>query len=742
MSHWAEVRGLGAPRRRRAFGALAAAFLLVAVAAPAAPALSDASAPPDASAAPAPPVAPASTASASSAPLTVPALTNWTPGEGDGFTFTRATRLVVGARDTAARRTAVTLADDLLAEGRGTVPVVSSTGGTDRPGDIVLATAPERGVPERAASESAASKSVVPERAVSERAGTLGREGYELRVTDRVRISAATATGAFYGTRTLLQLLRAADGATTPSAAPTSGPTSAPSGAPSTAPGTAPGIARPAVGVIPAGRTVDVPAYPERGVGVCACYIHITPEWLENLVRDMAYLKLNQLLLELKVKSDRHPEANTWGYYTKDEIRRLVALGEKYHVTIVPEINSPGHMDPWIKDRPDLQLTDSDGVPQPSRLDVTSPAALSYYTSLMDEYAEVFTAPVWHMGADEYMLGSDFAKYPHVLEYARRTYGPDATPQDAFIDFVNRVHAYAERNGKRLRIWNDGLTGDNTVPVAAGTTVEHWLSVPTRPGELVAQGHPVMNAAYSLYLVRGGFHMNTRSLYEQRWDPRVFEGERLTSTEGITGAKISLWPDNGRGETENEVAASMFLPLRFIAQTTWGAPRPDPDYDGFAARARAVGEAPGASDLARVPVADGTYTLRDAAGRLPAGNWRIARTADGYATLTDAATGRCAETRSGRLTLNTPLEPGSPVTWETCSAGNTLQRWQLTTVPGGYRLTNAITRMAVHVDGSGRLLQYPPDQRAPAVWTIKRATTTAEGRGSEPRGPGNRAAAR
>lgn len=54
-------------------------------------------------------------------------------------------------------------------------------------------------------------------------------------------------------------------------------------------------------------------------------------------------LLLNQLLLELKVRSDAHPEANTWGYYTKDEIRRLVALGDRYHVDIIPEINSPGH---------------------------------------------------------------------------------------------------------------------------------------------------------------------------------------------------------------------------------------------------------------------------------------------------------------------------------------------------------------------------------------------------------------
>jgi hexosaminidase len=519
----------------------------------------------------------------------------------------------------------------------------------------------------------------------------LGAEGYELRAGRRLSVTGATETGAFYGTRTVLQLLAQGDR-------------------------------------LPAGRTVDVPEYEERGVGVCACYVHITTAWLENLVRDMAYNKLNQLLLELKVKSDAHPEANTWGYYTKDEIRRLVALGEKYHVTIVPEINSPGHMDPWIENRPDLQLTDSDGNKQPSRLDVTQPAAFDYYTSLIDEYAEVFKADAWHMGADEYMLGSDFAKYPQVLEYARAKYGPNAAPQDAFIDFVNRVHAYAAGKGKKLRIWNDGLTGDNTVPVTAGTTVEHWLNVATKPSRLVAQGYPLMNAAYALYLVRGGFHTDTKALYDQSWDPRAFEGEKLASREGITGAKISLWPDNGRGETENEVALDTDPALRHVAQATWGSPHPDATYARFTARAAAVGHAPGWRDLTRVPVADGTYTFRaaqDRAGaqdraavedRVGAFEAEVKRTPDGYVTLKTA--NGCLEVRGGKLTLNVPLQPGVEVTREACDRANTLQRWQLVPARGGYRLVNAITQMAVRVAADGRLVQYPPDQQPPAVWTL------------------------
>ncbi|MET7542523.1 family 20 glycosylhydrolase [Streptomyces sp. NPDC005507] len=619
-----------APRRRRhrLIGTVAA-FLLLAAPAPLA------------RAAPQDPV-----------PRTLPSLTNWTPGHGT-YSYNPGARLI--AHDTASRRVAATLADDLRAAGRGTVPV---TGGPSRTGDIVVDVEPSR-------------------------SGSLGAEGYELRAAQRLEITGAAEAGAFYGTRTLLQLLAQGD-------------------------------------QVPAGRTVDVPRYKERGVGVCACYVHISTDWMENLVRDMAYHKLNQLLVELKVKSDRHPEANTWGYYTRSEIRRLVALGEKYHVTIIPEINSPGHMDPWIENRPDLQLTDSDGKPQPSRLDITAPAAFDYYKSLIDEYGEEFPAKWWHMGADEYMLGSDFAKYPQIAAYAKKKYGQNATPQDAFIDFVNRVGEYAASKGKRLRIWNDGLTGANTVPVTAGTTVEHWLGVKEKPSELIAQGYPVMNSAYALYLIRGGFHTDTQKLYDEQWDPRSFEGEKLTSREGITGAKISLWPDNGRGETENEVAGAARLPLSHLAQATWGDPHPDATYAGFTARAEDVGTAPGQRDLTRPPVADGTYTLADTRHRTTEAGFELTRTPDGYLTLKSTETGNCLETRSGKLTLNVPLQPGSAVTQETCDAKNTLQRWQASRSGGGYALTNAITRMTLNATSDGHLAQNPPDQQTPTTWTLTR----------------------
>jgi hexosaminidase len=70
----------------------------------------------------------------------------------------------------------------------------------------------------------------------------------------------------------------------------------------------------------------------------------------------------------------------------------------------------------------------------------------------------------------------------------------------------------------------------------------------------------------------------------------VFEDVRLPPSPKITGAKITVWPDDGPAETEIEAE---FVPrLRFLAQSTWGpTTRPDPDLAVFTRRANTVGRA-------------------------------------------------------------------------------------------------------------------------------------------------------
>ncbi|WP_254395064.1 family 20 glycosylhydrolase [Streptomyces sp. AC512_CC834] len=613
---------------------------------------------------------PQAASDASAAPRVLPAPRTWDAAPGE-FRLGRHARIVLADADARTRADARRFARELR-ETTGRAPAVVAAHGDGRPGDIVL-------------------------RQDTSRKRELGTEGYRLESGDRLTVTGATSTGVFYGTRTALQLLREDRTA-------------------------------------PAGTTTDVPEYRERGVGVCACYTHVSMEWFERLMRDMAYQKLNQLWIEAKVKSDVDPESAFWGYYTKDEIRSLRALAERYHIELVPEINSPGHMDPYLENHPELQLKDKNGKASPPRLDITRPEAFAYYTSLVDEALEVWDTPTWHMGADEYMIGSAYPNYPQLQAYATEKFGAGATPDDVFVDFINQVNAHVRADGRTLRMWNDGLSGRNTVvPLDRNIAVEHWLGggETQKPSSLLAEGRPVMNSAYSLYLVRGGYTMNTRHLYESGWTPLRFEGETLVSRpENLTGAKISLWPDSAAAETENEVEAKAFMPLRFIAQATWGGPRPSATYAGFEELARGIGHAPGWANTDRTPLADGTYALvRDGERLAPTAReagatvgltsaddatWAVAATSDGYYSLRSAQTGLCLDANRGKRYLGAPLESGAELSQETCSAEKRTQRWQVTGRRGSVTLVNAVSQLGLTTRATdGTALQTAPDVTAP-----------------------------
>ncbi|WP_392672451.1 family 20 glycosylhydrolase [Streptomyces sp. LN785] len=585
----------------------------------------------------------AQTGSASSAPPEVlPTLRQWHGGQGE-FRLTDRARIVLsGVRDSRTAADAGRFAGELA--GKASV----SRSRAARSGDIVLRQDPSL-------------------------KGELGAEGYRLDIGDRLTVTAASSTGVFYGSRTVLQLLnddgRAARGSAT-----------------------------------------DVPAYRERGVGVCACYINVSTQWFERLMKDMASQKLNQLWIEAKVKSDTDPASAFWGYYTKAQVRTLVATARKYHIELVPEINSPGHMDPYLENHPELQLRDKNGVASPTRLDISRPEALAYYTSMVDEALKVWDSHSWHMGADEYMIGSSYPDYPQLQTAATAKFGAAATPDDLFTDFINQVDAHVKADGRSLRIWNDGLTGHNSVvPLNRDITVEHWLGGGSiqQPSSLLAEGRPVMNSAYSLYLIRGGFKMQTQKLYESGWTPLSFESGTLTEgAANLTGAKISLWPDSAAAETENEVEAEAFMPVRFLAQATWGGPKPSPTYAGFEALARKLGHAPGWANTDRAPLADGTYRLTagakvlapaaDAGVSLAGGgsaSWTLTATTDGYYTVRSTETGQCLDVVRGKKYLGAPLEVGAEISLGSCSATSRTQRWQLDTGAGATSLRNAFSQL-------------------------------------------------
>ncbi|KJY26949.1 beta-N-acetylhexosaminidase, partial [Streptomyces sp. NRRL S-495] len=467
---------------------------------------------------------------AAAPPQTVPALRQWTADSGS-YTFTTASRIVLdpvhGAR---LAEDAATFADDLgLLAGRH-VPVVVGTAGA---GDIALTLGDD----------------------------TLPAEGYRLTVAASATVRAGTTTGAFYGTRTLLQLLHQA-------------------------------------ATVPAGTAVDWPAKTERGLMIDQGRKYFTVDWVKQHIKELAYLKLNYFHFHLsdtygfRLESSTHPEIVSADHYSKQDIADLVALGRKYHITIVPEIDTPGHMNPILAAHPELALRNSSGVADPAFIDLSNPGAYTLIKDLINEYLPLFPAPYWHIGADEYV--DDYSRYPQLLAYARAHYGANATAKDTYYGFVNWSDALVRAAGKTTRMWNDGIkAGDGTVAPDPGILVEYWYDYGLTPQQLAAAGHRVANESWTpTYYVLGGAKPDTRWMYET-WTPDLFQGGRtLTDPTGNPGSLIHVWCDNPAAETEAQIAAGIMYPLRGLAQQTWGSPRPTAAYASFVPIAAAVGHNP------------------------------------------------------------------------------------------------------------------------------------------------------
>jgi len=487
-------------------------------------------------------------------PSTIPALRAWkgSPGE---FRLRRAPRIVVPRRDRRRlRSTARVFAADLARLTGRRIRVVTRRGARARRGDVKLL--------------------------LGSRDRRLGREGYRLRVGRSLAIRGRRATGVFYGTRTVLQLLRQS-------------PT------------------------VPRGRARDWPRYRDRGLMIDNGRKYFTPGWIESHIRELAYLKLNRLHLHFsdnqgfRIESRSHPEVVSGDRLTHAEVRRIVRVARRYHVTVVPELDMPGHMQAALSRHPELQLRDVAGRRAVDKLDVSLPASRRFARELIEEHAALFPAREWHGGADEYLFPqpeSAYALYPQLERYARDRYGPRATGKDAYLDFINWMDSLVRARGKRLRIWHDGLSG-GTVGVRPDVVVEWWSDhAGPRPRELLARGHRILNAGwFPTYYVEGPLGVSRpdmRTAYE-RWEPNEFCGpfvanETLQNPPDVVapdeprnlGSELHVWNDDPEAETEAEIELGIRPRLRVLAQKTWGSPRLTAAYADFLPIVDAVGRAP------------------------------------------------------------------------------------------------------------------------------------------------------
>ncbi len=419
----------------------------------------------------------------------------------------------------------------------------------------------------------------------------LGPEGYRLRVTDtRLSIDAADPAGAFYGVQTLCQLVPPP--ARTPSE-PAASSTSRPGD----------------TLTIPVVDIVDAPRFHWRGMHLDVSRHFFTAAEVERFINLLARFKMNVFhwhltddggwRIEIKkyprltqVGAWRRPTSEVWsefkldfpgpdvrplygGFYTQDEIRAVVAYAAARHVTVVPEIEMPGHCLPVLFAYPELKCDGAKRVPgRAYDATVMCPgreATFAFLEGVLDEVMQLFPSKVIHIGGDE-VDRSFWAACPNCQ---RRIHEEKlGGPAELQSYTIRRVEKYLNAHGRTLIGWDEILDGG----LAPNAQVMSWRGV---TGGIAAAkaGHPVvMSPTSHCYFDYSYDRISTEAVYA--YEPVPSE---LTAEEGklVLGAQGNVWtewmPDFARVET-------MILPrMVALAEVLW-SPKEGRSWGEFAHR--------------------------------------------------------------------------------------------------------------------------------------------------------------
>ncbi|GLU89226.1 family 20 glycosylhydrolase [Agromyces sp. NBRC 114283] len=487
-------------------------------------------------------------------PRIIPAPASFEQLDAEPFRLDDTSRvLVVGDAGTAPALLAAQLR---LATG-AEVPVVAGSEDEAGPADVLIAV------------EAGAAEASVP--------AAPAAEAYRLTTgADGARIEAASPAGAFWASRSLLQLL--------PAAILSSGEAAQAARTPEG------GWTAPAV------RIDDAPRFAYRGAMLDVARHFLPVGDVERYVDQLAMLKLNVLHLHLtddqgwRLQIDAWPEltgigASTstggdgGGFYTKDDFRRLVAYAAERHVTIVPEVDLPGHTNAALSAYPELNCDGVAPAPYegvevgfsslcaaPERAEATD----RFLADVTRELAELTPGPWIHLGGDESL----------------------ATSEADYLDLVRRMTSAGAATGKTIIGWHELGASPELPP---GTVGQYWDYATPREETgseadvrsfLDQGGRIVFSPADVAYLdmvypdapsfegreLGQDWADGDTSLAEAYgWDPAAIVPG--VGDDDILGVEAPIWTETMR--TLDEVEFMAFPRILAIAEIAWSPAAPD-----------------------------------------------------------------------------------------------------------------------------------------------------------------------
>ena len=414
-----------------------------------------------------------------------------------------------------------------------------------------------------------------------------GTEAYRLEITPKqVIITGATPAGVYYGVQTLRQLLP-------PDAFKSAAAQSY---------------------SLPCLKILDHPAFKWRGMMVDSCRHFLPVDAIKRFIDTMALYKFNTMHWHLtedqgwRIEIKKYPRLTQIGsvraespkpgnrnqgdgqqygpyFYTQDQIREIVAYAKARFITIVPEIEMPGHSLAALASYPNLGCTGgpykvrtSWGV-EPDIYCAGNDEVFTFLQDVLTEVMELFPSTFIHVGGDE----APKARWKKCPKCQARIKAQGLKNEHELQSyFIGRMDKFLDSHGRRLIGWDEILEGG----LAPGAAVMSWRG--TSGGIKAAKaGHDVVMSPNS--------HMYFDHYQARRGEPEAIGGflplekvysydplpKQLTPEQQkhIIGVQANLWSEYIRTPQQLEYMA---YPRAFaLAEVAWSGQQAKPPYSTF-----------------------------------------------------------------------------------------------------------------------------------------------------------------
>lgn len=358
-------------------------------------------------------------------------------------------------------------------------------------------------------------------------------ESYQLYIKkDSIFLNAGTAAGAFRGIQTLRQLIPEKSNDT---------------------------LAEYSIWPIPSGKILDAPTFEYRGAMLDVSRHFFSVDEVKKYMDLLAYYKYNVLHLHLSDDQGWRIEIKSWpkltsvgsktevgggpgGYYTQEDFKELVAYAAERHMTIVPEIDMPGHTNAASVSYP--FLNGNGKVVKPywgtrvgfSTFDAQKDTVYAFLDDVIGEIASISPGPYFHIGGDE----------SHV------------TKKKDYIHFVEKVEKIVQKHGKQMIGWDEIVAAN----IGPNTIAQHWHTTANALKASMNGNKVILSPAKKAYLDMKYDSLSVHGLnwaayipvdVGYNWNPASYvEG---LSLDHILGIEAPLWSETISNSAELEYLA-------------------------------------------------------------------------------------------------------------------------------------------------------------------------------------------